>query len=98
MSTAANRASSEVGILRRIVDRKHASLSEEAARAILRLDFDMADRRRMNRLAAKNRAGQITSAEEKELDNFIHIGQVLGVLRSKARQALRENGLDAAKS
>jgi hypothetical protein len=78
-----------MAILRRVVDRKHANLSEEAARAILRLDFDETDRRRMNQLAAKNRAGALTAAEDKELDNFIHVGQVLGILKSKARQALK---------
>jgi hypothetical protein len=78
-----------MAILRRVVDRKHESLSEEAARAILRLDFDGTDRRRMNQLAAKNRAEQLTAAEQEELNNFIHVGQVLGILKSKARRSLK---------
>jgi hypothetical protein len=78
-----------MAILRRVVDRRHATLSEEAARAILRLDFDGTDVRRMNHLAAKNWAGRLTQSEEEELDNFIHVGQVLGILRSKARKALK---------
>jgi hypothetical protein len=77
-----------MAILRRVVDRKYAALSEEAARAILRLDFDATDRKRMNDLAARNRAGQLTPAEEEELENFIHVGQVLGILKSKARKSL----------
>jgi hypothetical protein len=36
------RPPSEMAILRRIVDRKHVSLSKDAAKAILRLDFDRA--------------------------------------------------------
>lgn len=89
MTTATTRPPNEMAILRRVVERKHAALSEEAARAILRLDFDETDRRRMNQLAAKNRVGRITPAEEEELDNFIHVGQVLGILKSKARTALK---------
>ena len=89
MSTTTTRAPSEMAILRRLVDRKYAALSVEAARAILRLDFDATDRKRMNDLAAKNRAGELTAAEEEELENFIHVGQVLGILKSKARQSLK---------
>lgn len=77
-----------MAILGRVVERKHAKLSKEAAKAILRLDFDAADRKRMNLLAAKNRAGELTAAEEEELENFIHVGQVLGVLKSKSRRVL----------
>jgi hypothetical protein len=78
-----------MAILRRVVDRKHAALSEEAARAILRMDFDATDRQRMKHLAAKNRAGQLTPAEDEELDNFIHVGQLLGILKSRARRSLK---------
>jgi hypothetical protein len=73
-------------------------LSAEAARAILRLDFDETDRKRMNHLAAKNRAGQITAAEEEELDNFIHVGQVLGILKAKARRVLKVTNTKAQTS
>jgi hypothetical protein len=79
-----------MAILRRVVNGKNAALSEEGARAILGLDFDQADRKRINDLAAKNRAGQLTAAEEEELDHFIHVGQLLGILKSKARQALKK--------
>lgn len=44
----------------------------------------------MNRLAAKNRRGQITTDEEEELDNFIRVGQTIGILKSKARQTLHK--------
>ena len=89
MSTATVKPPSDLAILRRIVDRGHSAISPEAAQAIQRLDFDVTDRRRMNRLAAKNRSGRLTQAEEAELDNFIHVGQVLGILKSKARKAIK---------
>jgi hypothetical protein len=89
MPTAITRPPNEMAILRRVVDRKHRALSEEAAQAIMRLDFDATDRKRMNDLAAKNRVGRLTPAEEEELDSFIHVGQVLGILKSKARKALK---------
>lgn len=93
MATETTTAPSELAILRRVVDRRHAILSAEAAQAILRLDFDAPDRRRMNRLAAKNRAGRLSSAEAAELSHFIRVGQVLGILKSKARQALKSRNV-----
>jgi hypothetical protein len=74
-------------ILRRIVDADE-SLSEDAAQAILRLDFRAKDRARMNRLAARNRDGKLTSRQEEELNSFIRVGQILGILQSKARRSL----------
>lgn len=78
---------SEMAILRRIVDPEQPLLSTEAAQAILRLDFSAADRARMNELAAKNRDGKLTASEEQELDNYIRVGQTLGILQSKARRS-----------
>jgi hypothetical protein len=78
---------SEMAILRRVVDPERPFPSVEAARAILRLSAR--DQTRMNRLAAKNREGKLTPAEEEELDNFIRVGQTLGILQSKARRSLQ---------
>jgi hypothetical protein len=81
---------SEMAILRRVVDSDQRVLSEDAARAILRLRFSASDKARMNRLAAKNRQGKLTSEEEVALTNYIRVGQTLGILRSKARRSLKE--------
>lgn len=79
---------SEMAILRRIVDPGQPFLSAEAAQAILRLDFHADDLMRMNQLAQKNRAGQLTAPEEQELNGYIRVGQILGILQSKARRSL----------
>jgi hypothetical protein len=83
---------SEMAILRRVVNPEEPFLSAEAARAILRLDFHTDDRTRMNQLAAKNRAGKLTPTEEQELNSYIRVGQTLGILQSKARRSLRAAG------
>ena len=80
---------SEMTILRRVVDPDNPTLSEEAARALLRLKFQATDRQRINRLAARNRDGKLSSAEEEELANYIRVGQTLGILQSKARRSLK---------
>ncbi len=83
---------SEMAILRRIVDPEQPFLSAEAARVLLRLDFNADDRTRMNQLAAKNRVGKLTPTEEQELNSYIRVGQMLGILQSKARRSLRAAG------
>ena len=89
MATVSPSSFSEMEILRRVVDPNSPYLSREAARDILRLEFSKVDRRRMNQLAAKNRRGEITTEEEKELDSFVRVGRTIGILKSKARQTLR---------
>jgi uncharacterized protein YnzC (UPF0291/DUF896 family) len=79
----------EMAILRRVVDPEQPFLSTEAAQAILRLAFHENDRARMNRLAAQNRANTLTPDEELELNSYIRVGQMLGILQSKARRSLR---------
>jgi hypothetical protein len=79
---------SEMAILRRVVDPGQPFLSVEAAEAILRLDFHADDLMRMNQLAEKNRAGQLTPTDEQELNGYIRVGQILGILQSKARRSL----------
>jgi hypothetical protein len=88
----ATAGTSEMPILRRIVDPGQPLLSAEAAQALLRLDFNADDRTHMHQLAAKNRSGNLTPAEEQELNSYIRVGQMLGILQSKARRSLRAVG------
>src|SRR5262245_54872151 len=90
--------SNEMAILRRVVDPEQPFLSEEAAKAILQLQFSAADRKRMNELAAKNRAGRLSSDEEEALTNYIRVGQTLGILQSKARRTLNPPKAPAARN
>ena len=83
---------SEMAILRRIVDPEKPLVSPEAAQSILRLDFSKSDRSRMNKLAAKNREASLTASEDEELNSYIRVGQMLGILQSKARRSLPKRG------
>jgi hypothetical protein len=88
MPKTATIPSSEMAILRRVVNMDQQVLSAEAARAILRLRFSASDKARINRLAGRNRWGKLTPEEEEELNNYIRVGQTLGILQSKARRSL----------
>ena len=91
MSTSITEPSSEMAILRRVIDPDQPFLSEEAARAILRLQLSPADRDHVDALAAKNREGRLSPAEEEELRNYVRVGQTLGILQSKARRSLKQS-------
>jgi hypothetical protein len=84
------RADNELAILRRVVGASRRKLSRDAAKAILKLGFSAKDRRRINVLAAKNRAGLLSETQEREFSSYIRVGQTLGILHSNARQALRK--------
>jgi hypothetical protein len=79
-----------IEILGRVLDPEHADLSPEAARSILALKFRPKDVDRMNVLSEKARTGSLTQNEERELDNFIYVNDILTLLRARASQALKE--------
>jgi hypothetical protein len=63
-------------------------LAPAAARALLKRRFSARDERRMHELAAKARAGELSPAEQVEIDTYERLGAVLDILHSKARRAL----------
>jgi hypothetical protein len=83
---------SEAAIFSRVIEPEKVMLSPEAAPAILTLDFHPADRQRMQELAVKARAGNLTAEEQEELDNYGRVGSLLGIMKSKARRSLKNGG------
>jgi hypothetical protein len=80
----------ESAIWARLLGPGGTSLSREAARAILDIDFSRADKERMHDLAARARRGTLTAAEEEEIDSYGRIGSFLSIMKSKARTAFRK--------
>jgi hypothetical protein len=83
---------SDAAILGRILEPDKPSLSPQAARAILALDFGHADKDRMRLLSAKARAGTLTPPEQAAIDNYERVGHLLNILQSKARRSLKVRG------
>lgn len=79
----------EAGILARLIQTRQDDLSLDAANYFLSLRFDDRDVARMNELSEMARLGTLGTADEAELDSYIHVGNLLAVMQSKARQALR---------
>ncbi len=85
-------AEAEAAILSRLVKPNRADFSPEVAEALLKLDFDQADRDRMHELAVKSQAGGLTQTEEEELHSYRRIGYFVDLMRSKARISLKKHG------
>jgi hypothetical protein len=80
----------EAAIIARLGIPDRPSLSPEAAEALLAVGFSEADKDRMNVLAAKARAGTLTPDESAEAEAYSRVGSLLGILKSKARQSLKQ--------
>jgi hypothetical protein len=79
----------EAAILTRLAGPDEAALSVAAAKGILTLVFNPDDKDRMHALAAKAREGTLTFDEQAEVEAYSRIGSLLGILKSKARRALK---------
>lgn len=88
---------SEVSILNRILRPNAPTFSPEAARDILALDFDQADKDRMRHLSARARAGMLTAEEDAEAGRYELLGHLLNILQSKARRSLKSRHHDGNK-
>jgi hypothetical protein len=80
----------DMAILARVIGPERNDLSTSAAKAILKIDFEDEDRKRMRELSAKARDGRLSQAEQEEIDDYERVGHLLGLLHSKARRALKK--------
>ena len=94
MSAAKRAEDRETTFWSRLLRPERGDLSPEAARSLLKLDFEDEDRTRMRELATRNRSGALMAAEEAELDSYCRVGKVLDLMHAKARRALRKAGAE----
>ncbi|MBX9681720.1 MAG: hypothetical protein K2X38_23425 [Gemmataceae bacterium] len=80
-------ADTEIDIFSRVVEPEKRDLSPDAARSILEMGFPSQDRDRMNFLDEKARQGSLSPDEDAELERYLHVGNMLAVMKSKARRS-----------
>jgi hypothetical protein len=68
------------------------SMSPGTARKLLELSFSRANPERAGLLARKAQDGALTASEQDELDEYIRVADLLAILQSRARRALRRSG------
>src|SRR5215831_1293704 len=76
----------------RLIQVPKTPISPEAAHYLLSIDFSEADHTRMQELMDKSNEGALTPDESAELDGYVNISNVLSVMHSRARVALRNGG------
>jgi hypothetical protein len=79
-------------MLEQLADLDPKSISPETARKFLDLAFSPLQRERVHSLSQKAREGSLTAAEEADLAEFIRVADLLAILQSRARQALKRAG------
>jgi hypothetical protein len=87
-SIAAQTGEKEVSILAGILGNGRRPFSHEIARYILDLDFSDEEKVRMHDLAVRNQGDALSAAEKEELFAFGKAGDVVSILKSKARCTL----------
>jgi len=81
----------EVEIFSRLFQPDNADLSPDAARSLLSVEFATEDQQRMHDLAEKAQAGSLSEQEQAEANSYAFVGNVLGILKSKARRSLTKS-------
>jgi len=82
-------ANREPGIWARLMQNPGGELLPEAAEYLLSIRFADSDVDRMRQLAERSETGELTDEERAEFDSYLHVGNLLAVIQSKARLALR---------
>ena len=80
-------------ILEQLADLDAEGISPKTARKFLTLGFGASRQRRVTTLSEKAQEGSLSLSEREELDEYIRVGDLLAILHSKARQALKQAGL-----
>jgi hypothetical protein len=95
MSSQVLTPNTESAMLARILQADEQELTLDAARYWLSVKLPVSDQDRVDELSAKARAGSLTDTETQELDNYLHIGFLVGTMQAKARRLLpMESTLD----
>jgi hypothetical protein len=89
MSSQLLSPNTEAAILSRLIQRGEGELSPGAAEFLLSIRFNEDEIARMNELSELARQGTLSQEEQLELDSYIHVSNLLGILQSKARCVLR---------
>jgi hypothetical protein len=81
----------EADILAEIIAPDKPGLDPDAARAILRLQFNNHARERIRQVLDANNRGKISDAEHAELQKYLRVGQFIDLMQAKARLSFPES-------
>ena len=90
--TGTSRVPIGTALLEQLADLDAHTLSPQTACKLLELKVDRSHQRRVTALSKKARAGSLLPSEKSELDEYIRVANLLAILQSRARQALKRAG------
>jgi hypothetical protein len=79
----------EVAILARVLEAQNGNLTPAAAESWLKLRLPEADEKRLVELSAKAKADLLAPDEKALLENYLHVGRLVDLMKSKARLSLK---------
>jgi hypothetical protein len=79
----------EVTIMARVLGNGEGELSQEMAQHILDVGFSDRDKTRMHDLVFRNQGDALSPTEKEELFAFGKAGDLLAIIKSKARRTLK---------
>lgn len=91
MSTQISNPNTEAAILARLIKLREGELSPGAAEYLLSIRFGDHDVARMNELSELAQQGKLTAQQQAELDSYIHVSNLLSVMQSEGRRALKRS-------
>jgi len=91
MDSQVGTPNTEAAILARVIEADQTQVTPEIARYLMSMHLPDEDSIRVDELSEKARLGTLSEAETAELDSYLHIGSLLGVLQARARRLLRHN-------
>jgi hypothetical protein len=78
-------------ILHQMLEPLVEALTPESARALAEFQAKPAIQARVDQLATKCNEGELTEEERAEYENYVRIGNVLALIKAKARRVLAES-------
>lgn len=87
MSSQLANPNREAAIWARLMRGPGDDLSPEAAEYLLSIRLSEPDASRLRELADRSESGTLTDEEKIELDSYLHVGNLLAVMQSRARLA-----------
>src|ERR1039458_5516370 len=85
-------ANSESAIWARLIEVRKEPISAETARFLLSIQLSEGDHSRMQELMDKSNDGTLAPEDEAEFDSYLNIADLLTVMHSQARVAIRSAG------
>ena len=79
----------DVEILSGVLSSGTPDFDVDASRALLHLGFSDEQKARMIELADRGNRGELTAAEQDQMDRFRRVGNFLALMQSKARLSLK---------